>query len=169
MEISNALDSLRLWVEEREYAGYEPYDLLNSPRLAGIWPRSSVLSSALIQVGKRFGGVRLRRVLEVPPSRNPKALGLFLSGYCDLQHCGGEFDRHARVLKSELQRMRAPGEAEYSWGYDWNYVSLRGSVLARLRQTRSRLFSVPRHWPTRLMFSAMSSAGTSFNPPADFA
>jgi hypothetical protein len=25
--------------------------------------------------------------------------------------------------------MRAPGEAEYSWCYDWNYVSLRGSVL----------------------------------------
>jgi hypothetical protein len=128
-ELAGALELLRLWVEERDYAGHEPYDLLNSPWLARIWGHGSFLSSGLIQAGRRFGGTRLREWLKVPASKNPKALALFLSGYCDLARCGGDFRKRVAYLKQELKRLCSPGEAEFCWGYDWNFVSLRGGVM----------------------------------------
>jgi len=128
-EIAGALEGLRFWVEERDYCGYEPYDLLNSRWLAGIWQQSRIASVGLIQLGKRYGGMRVRHLLKVPASKNPKALGLFLSGYCDLARCGGNFGERVDYLIAELKRLSAPGEADFSWGYDWNFVSLRGSVM----------------------------------------
>jgi hypothetical protein len=71
----------------------------------------------------------LRRLLKVPPSRNPKALGLILSAYCDLARAGRDVSAQAGWLKSELIRLRSPHESNYCWGYDWDYLSLRGSRL----------------------------------------
>src|SRR6202034_1947631 len=78
---------------------------------------------------KRFAGRRLRQLLKVPASRNPKALGLCLSAYCDLARSGCDVSAEAASLKSELIRLRSPDEPQYSWGYDWDYLSLRGSRL----------------------------------------
>ena len=128
-----AIQALRTWMESRQFAGYEPFDLLNSPYLSGSflgsWARKALPGILLIQAGKRFGGLRLRRLLKVPPSRNPKALGLCLSAYCDLARSGCDVSAQAAWLKRELIRLRSPHESDYSWGYDWDYLSLRGSRL----------------------------------------
>ncbi len=128
-ELTGALELLRFWAEERDYAGHEPYDLLNSPWLTRVWEHSGLLSSGVIQLGRRFGGMRLRRLLQVPASKNPKALALFLAGYCDIARRGGDFLPRIAYLKSELRRLCSPAEVESCWGYDWNFVSLRGSVM----------------------------------------
>jgi len=125
-----ALEALRTWIQTRQFAGYEPFDLLNSPYLSGEWPRKAVPAIVLIQAGKRFAGLRLRQALKIRPSRNPKALGLCLSAYCDLAQTGHDVSAEAAWLKNELIRLRSPHEAEYCWGYDWDYVSLRGTRLA---------------------------------------
>jgi hypothetical protein len=65
----------------------------------------------------------------VPVSVNPKAIGLFLSGYCDLARCGRSHDPRIARLKELLRDLRSPGESEYAWGYDWNYLSMRGGTL----------------------------------------
>ncbi len=127
--LRQAVEALRTWIEFRQYVGYEPFDLLNSPYLGGAWARKSLPAVFLIQLGKRFGGARLRRLLQVPLSRNPKALGLCLSAYCDLARSGYEVSAEAAWLKAELKRLRSPGESETSWGYDWDYISFRGSRL----------------------------------------
>jgi hypothetical protein len=127
--LTQGLEALRKWIETRQFAGYEPFDLLNSPYLSGAWARKALPGILLIQAGKRFAGLRLRQALKIPPSRNPKALGLCLSAYCDLAQAGYEVSAQAEWLKNELIRLRSPNEAEYCWGYDWNYVSLRGSRL----------------------------------------
>ena len=117
------------WITSRDYSGYEPYDILNSPYLsAGVFRRPP-LSYALIQFGKRIGGLRLRKWLRVPASKNPKALGLMLAAFCDLSRGGQDFSQESRYLKSELKRLRSPQEEEYCWGYDWDYMSLRGAKL----------------------------------------
>jgi hypothetical protein len=56
-------------------------------------------------------------------------LGLCLSAYCDLARSG--FDVSAQViwLKNELIRLRSPNESDFCWGYDWDYLSLRGTRL----------------------------------------
>lgn len=111
-------------------AGYEPFDLLNSPYLRGGWARQALPAILLIQAGKRFGGLRLRKLLGVPTSRNPKAVGLCLSAYCDLARAGYDVAVEARAARDALVQLRSPHEPEYCWGYDWDYRSLRGSRLA---------------------------------------
>jgi hypothetical protein len=127
--LTQALEALRTWIETRRFAGYEPFDLLNSPYLSGAWARKALPAILLMQAGKRFAGPRLRQALKIPPSRNPKALGLCLSAYCDLSQAGYDVSAEAAWLKNELIRLRSPHEAEYCWGYDWDYVSLRGTRL----------------------------------------
>jgi hypothetical protein len=124
-----ATQALRAWIESRQFEGYEPFDLLNSPYLTGSWARKALPGIILIQTGKRFAGQRLRRLLKVPLSRNPKALGLCLSAYCDLARSGWDVSAQATWLKNELIRLRSPHESEFCWGYDWDYLSLRGPRL----------------------------------------
>lgn len=120
---------LRHWIESRNFAGFEPFDLLNSPFLQHRYAQQVPINYLLIQLGKRFGGIRLRRFLRVPPSHNPKALGLVLSAYCDLTRQGEDCISLTQVIKDLLKRLRSPNEPEFCWGYDWNYVSLRGTRL----------------------------------------
>ena len=128
--VNSSILALQNWVEERNYAGHEPFDILNSPLLHSRWARSWPLGVVFIQFGKRFAGLGLRRWLRVPESKNPKALGLFLSAYCDLACCGLDTERAAAYLKSELKRLRSPNEPEYCWGYDWDHVSRGGRMPA---------------------------------------
>ena len=133
-EISSAVDSplfaLQNWVEQRDYAGHEPFDILSSPLLQCRWARWWPFAILFIQFGKRFAGLGLRRWLRVPESKNPKAVGLFLSAYCDLARCGYDTQNPVAYLKSELKRLRSPNEPEYCWGYDWDHVSRGGRMPA---------------------------------------
>lgn len=129
-ELVHAMQGLRTWMESRHFEGYEPFDLLNSPYLRGRWARQLPLAVLLIQLGKRFAGQRFRQLLKVPRGRNPKTLGLCLSAYCDLARSGYDVSAKAAWLKSELIRLRSPHESYFCWGYDWDYLSLRGSRLA---------------------------------------
>src|ERR1700679_1295491 len=104
-ELVHAIQGLRTWMESRQFEGYEPFDLLNSPYLRGTWARQLPLAILLIQFGKRFAGAGFRRWLKVPISRNPKALGLCLSAYCDLSRSGCDVSAEAAWLKSELIRL----------------------------------------------------------------
>ena len=127
--VENTLRKLGDWIIDRDYSGYEPYDILNSPYLKAGMFRRPPLSFALIQFGKRIGGRGMRELLRVPASKNPKALGLMLAAFCDLMRGGQDFSPEAMYLKSELKRLRSPKEEEYCWGYDWDYMSLRGTKL----------------------------------------
>lgn len=129
-ELDAALLRLRAWIEARDYSGYEPYDALNSPLLSG-WARRQPFATLFIQTLKRVGGLSMRQLLRIPPSKNPKALALMLSGYCDLARCGIDVGDRVTYLKDELKRLRSPNESEYCWGYDWHYVSMRGAELPR--------------------------------------
>lgn len=128
--VDNAIADLRRWVESRGYAGHDPFDLLNSPFLGPHLLHSWPVGIAFIQFGKRYAGLTIRDWLRVRPSKNPKALGLFIAGYCDLSRCGEVTQDNANYLKAELKRLRSPGELEYCWGYDWDHVSRGGSMPA---------------------------------------
>jgi hypothetical protein len=125
--LPQAIEALRAWMESRQFAGYEPFDLLNSPYLTARWTRKPLPAVLITQFGKRFAGIPIRQALRIPPSRNPKALGLCLAAYCDLARAGYEVAAQIAWLKGELIRLRSVNEADYCWGYDWDYVSLRGS------------------------------------------
>ena len=121
--------SLQNWMENRQFKGYDPFDLLNSPLLAGRWARRFPFNILLIQSGKRYGELPLRHLLRVPESVNPKTLGLALAAYCDLSRCGENCTARANSIIALLARWRSPGEENSCWGYDWDYYSLRGAAM----------------------------------------
>ncbi len=110
--IDDALSLLEAWLKARDYAGHEPYDMLNSPYFKGRWAERQPMATLIIQAGKHFG-LGLRRFLRVPAGKNPKALGLFMSAYCDLASCRQQTESEARYLKLELQRLRSPNEQHF--------------------------------------------------------
>jgi hypothetical protein len=70
--------------------------------------------------------------LKVPLSKNPKALALCLSAYCDLTVQGINCRDQAIRLKEELKQLKSPGYGHVlCWGYDWDFVSFRGTVLPK--------------------------------------
>jgi len=125
-----AMRELQNWIEVRDYAGYEPYDIMNSPLLGNTWLRRSTMMAVLIQVGRRWGGMGLRSFLRVPASKNPKALALMLAGYCDRMRTGEACRKKADYLKSELNRLRSPREETFCWGYDWDVRLLRNTQMS---------------------------------------
>jgi hypothetical protein len=122
--VNESVHKLETWLRSEDYAGYEPFDLMNSPYI-GKWARRFPFYVMIRQYGRRFAGSNIRRILRVPISKNCKALGLILSGYCELSRCGENWRERANYLKAELRRLRSPGESEFCWGYDWDAISFR--------------------------------------------
>jgi hypothetical protein len=130
-ETGAAALSLLGYCQDRSWAGWDPYDALNSrlfqslPFLDTKWPRL-VLTQAL----KRMP-INLRPLLLVPPSQNPKGLALFLQALLKLNALGLiKNEKTCQNLAQRIAELRSPGEASWCWGYSFPW------------QTRNRL--VPR-------------------------
>ena len=83
--VVESLSKLQKYCEAEDFKGWDPYDGLNS-RVFNAVPllKNSALSRLImIQFFKR-SPVNLRRVGMIPKDYNPKAIALFLSGYCNL-------------------------------------------------------------------------------------
>src|SRR5436190_20548077 len=86
--IENVTLKLLAYCRAEEWAGYDPYDALNSKVLSILlrfdakWPRI-----ALTQLLKR-SPVNLRPLLQIPKTQNPKALALSLAAAIKLWRLG---------------------------------------------------------------------------------
>ena len=100
----------RRYCREREWAGFDPYDALNSELFARTpLAKSRVARLALTQFLKR-SPVNFRPLLGIRPHQNPKALGLFLSFYVGA--CEG--GRRGRAPARRDGGAPAPG-ASFAW------------------------------------------------------
>src|SRR5918911_5183667 len=99
-ELERTYEALAAWCRARDYAGYDPFDALNS-RLFQATPlrRSRVARLAWTQAFKR-SPVNLRPLALVPPGRNAKGTALFalaaLARFRATRDAGHE--REARTL-----------------------------------------------------------------------
>lgn len=118
----------------RSFSGPDPYDALSSRLFAPLLKRSRLFRLALTQAVKRCP-LDPRRLLDIPPGRNPKALALFLSGLSDMP--GGDpesaalleswlLDSASRPDGSPVARPGSDGRPgafpdgiEAGWGYDF--------------------------------------------------
>ena len=120
--VSSEAAALRLlaWCQERNWAGWDPYDALNSqlfqalPFLDAKWPRL-VLTQAL-----KRAPINLRPLLQVTPSQNPKALGLFLKAALKLGALGLiEHKGICEELANRIAQLRSPENSRWCWGYSF--------------------------------------------------
>ncbi len=120
--IEEALARLLRYAESEDYAGYDPYDTLNSPlpfHWLGKW--GPVLA---IQFQKR-NPLNIRPLLGVRKGRNPKGVGLFLRAYSLLYQQSGdqEYLRKAEKLFTWLREHPSKGYSSYCWGYNFPWAS----------------------------------------------
>ncbi len=136
-EIQSAHESLWHWCRAHDFAGYDPYDALNS-RLFQATPlkHSRIARFGWTQLFKR-SPLNFRPLARVPAERNPKGIALFalaaLADYRRLRTVEAETD--ARALLDDLLAARLTSESGAAcWGYNFDW--------------QSRSFFAPRGTPT---------------------
>lgn len=135
-ELERAYHGLSEWCRERKYAGFDPFDALNS-RLFQATPlsRSRVARLAWTQLFKR-SPINLRRLARVPAERNAKGMALFaLAALAEFRRRRTTLsEREARELLDDLLAVRIKGLGGAAWGYNFDW--------------QGRAFLAPRGTPT---------------------
>jgi len=123
-DVAKVTGRLLDYVESGNYAGYDPYDALNSPLLRALSAKSKGLRMALTQFMRRCP-VNLRPLLGVNKGHNPKAIGLFLWGYCRLFKIHGRQEdlERIRYLLDLLEALKSRDCSGNAWGYNFDWQS----------------------------------------------
>jgi len=124
MDIQSYIHQLLSYIESNDYAGYDPYDALNSPLLRMIGKKSKWARILFTQVFRRFP-INLRGMLGVKKGHNPKGLGLFLGAYAKLfaVEKKSEYLEKIDYLLSLLERYKSKGYSGNAWGYNFDWQS----------------------------------------------
>jgi len=112
------------YIESSDYAGYDPYDALNSPLIKLISSKSKYLRIAFTQFLRRCP-VNLRPILGIKKGHNPKGIGLFLWGYSKLYALAKEprYIEKVDYLLDILEQIQSRGYSGNAWGYNFDWQS----------------------------------------------
>jgi hypothetical protein len=135
MEPKQVLHELRGYCERNDFAGWDPYDALNSPFMPVLTLGLKYGRIAWTQLLRR-SPINLRPLLRIPTGHNPKGLGLFLRSYSKLYAMEGkpEYLETCRHLIGLLKEYRSEGYSGNCWGYNFPW--------------QSRVTNAPRFTPT---------------------
>ena len=136
-EFTESLNRLRTYCESENFKGYDPYDGLNSRFFQAIplLPESRNIRLAWIQFFKR-SPLNLRPWVGIKKDYNPKAMGLFLSAYCQLYEAEPKQEYLDRI-NFFIEKINSAVSKEYSgacWGYNFDW--------------QARAFFQPKNTPT---------------------
>ena len=125
VDLTRAHQDLWQWCRGQGFAGYDPYDALNSRWFqATPLKRSRWARLAWTQFHKR-SPVNFRSLVGVPRERNAKGIALFalaaLAEYRSRQTKEAEIE--ARELLDDLMWMRLKGFKGAAWGYNFDWQS----------------------------------------------
>lgn len=123
--IEQAHDELLVWCRQRDFAGYDPFDSLNSRVFQSIPLKHSRTSRLLWTQAFKRSPLNLRRFSLVPKQKNSKGLALFgLATLSKYRRLGtAEAETEARALLEELLRLQIGGYNGAAWGYNFDWQS----------------------------------------------
>jgi len=125
IDLTTAHQDLWQWCRAQGFAGYDPYDALNS-RLFQATPlrHSRTARLAWTQFHKR-SPINFRPLVRIPRERNSKAIALFtLAALADYRRTATkETEIEARELLDDLMSMRLKGFKGAAWGYNFDWQS----------------------------------------------
>ena len=139
------MKKLLAYCEANDWAGYDPYDALNS-RLFAASPilNSRVPRIALTQLLKR-APINIRPLVRIPKTQNPKALALFLAAFTRLSQIGMDgMAERSEAMVERLKALRSAAVSYWCWGYSFPW------------QTRTRI--VPAGSPNLVCTSFVADA-----------
>jgi hypothetical protein len=118
--IEETITSLLNYCQGNEWAGFDPYDALNSRLFAHTpFARSRICRIALTQILKRLP-INIRPLLGITREQNPKGLALFLKAFLKLEKTGflGREDLTGLMI-DRLEALRSQGSTYWCWGYSF--------------------------------------------------
>lgn len=142
----NSFKKLKEYCEKENFKGWDPYDGLNSKIFNALYlNKVQFFRLAWIQLFKR-NPINLRNLFLINKEYNPKGLGLFLTGYCNLYKIEPkkEYLNHIIFLADKLIELQSKGYSGSCWGYNFDW--------------QSRAFFLPKTTPTVVATSFISSA-----------
>jgi hypothetical protein len=118
--IEKTVFALLDYCRKNDWAGYDPYDALNSSLIAGSpLANSKICRLILTQAMKRLP-LNLRPLLRVPKKQNAKAIALFLSAFVKLSGRGVAGGEDAiEVMAGRLVALRSQNTPYWCWGYSF--------------------------------------------------
>jgi hypothetical protein len=123
--IEESFDDLLAWCRRRDFAGYDPFDALNSRIFQSTPFRHSRTARLLWTQALKRSPINLRPLARVPPQKNAKGIALFalaaLANYRRVQTI--EAETTARELLDNLMQMRIPSYSGAAWGYNFAWQS----------------------------------------------
>lgn len=123
--IEQAFDQLLAWCRQHDFAGFDPFDGLNS-RVFQSTPLRHSRTARLVwtQAFKRLP-LNLRALTLVPPQQNSKGIALFaLAALANHRRVKtSETEKDARALLDQLWLMRIEGYNGAAWGYNFAWQS----------------------------------------------
>lgn len=148
-----------------DWAGYDPYDALNS-RIFEALPFLDfrLFRLAITQFNKR-SPINFRPLLLIPKSHNPKGLALFISALMKLSRAG-VMDQRADLVKmaDRLLSLRSQGTPYACWGYNFSWQTRfelvpRGSpnIICSTFAANALLDVYERHPEPRFLEAAVSA------------
>ena len=109
--------------EEKKYYGFDPYDIKAEPifKKFNQVRYLSYIQDRFLQINPML----LRKVFNVTPSLNSKALALFVQGYCNLFTYDGESKwlEKAKEIILTLSKIKTETESGIGWGYPFDWQS----------------------------------------------
>lgn len=131
----NSFQKLKSYCETQNFAGWDPYDGLNSKVFQALPLKHWDLARLAWIQGFKRSPVNFRKLLLVPKEHNAKGIALFLLGYCRLyqaaQHGHVTFGvpsqilKHIEYLTQLLLKMKVEGYAGACWGYNFDWQARR--------------------------------------------
>ena len=129
------IEEMLSYIKSADYAGYDPYDALNSPLIRRIGANNKWVRVGATHLIRR-SPVNLRPLFGIRKGHNPKGIGLFLWGYAKLYALTKERRYLERVdyILNILEQLQSKGYSGSCWGYNFDW--------------QSRTFMRPKRTPT---------------------
>jgi hypothetical protein len=144
-DLKKSFNLLKYYCEYQNFAGWDPYDGLNSKVFQATPFKKWDLARLMWIQGFKRSPINFRKLLLVPKQHNAKGIALFLNGYCNLHKLaergettfGSKKDLYDKIIElSELLlKMQNKNYSGACWGYNFDW------------QAR-RLFLFPKDTPT---------------------
>lgn len=143
----DSLIKLKKYCETEGFKGYDPYDGLNSVLFQSLHFLSNnrLARLAWIQLFKRLP-FNLRPIVGISKDFNPKALGLFLSGYCNLykKNPTQKTLDYINFFSTKLIELANVNYSGMCWGYNFDW--------------QAKAFFQPKNTPTVVATTFISDA-----------
>jgi rhamnogalacturonyl hydrolase YesR len=127
-QLQESIHRLIQWLEEHEYAAYDPGDGNNS--FLHLFTFNNLLLERLLQQAVYRAPFNLRPLLGIRAHTSTKGMGYIAWGYLKMFRMTGDsvYEKHARYCLDWLKANRSTGYEHYCWGNDFAFSSRTGKI-----------------------------------------